>query len=144
MAMAQPGMFLSQPPMATKPSNPSAPTTVSMESAMTSRETREYRMPGEPIEIPSETVIVLNVTALPPASSAPMAAASARSLMCVLQGVKLLQVDAIPTWGFWKSLSVKPTACNIARAAALSIPSTTSDEYLRRSSSLSVICSPKK
>ena len=29
--MAQPGMFLSQPPMATKPSNPSAPTTVSFE-----------------------------------------------------------------------------------------------------------------
>ena len=41
MAMAQPGMFLSQPPIATNPSNPSAPTTVSMESAMTSRETSE-------------------------------------------------------------------------------------------------------
>ncbi|MGC4111347.1 MAG: hypothetical protein QM747_13175 [Nocardioides sp.] len=41
MAMAQPGMFLSQPPMATKPSKPSAPTTVSMESAITSLETSE-------------------------------------------------------------------------------------------------------
>ena len=41
IAMAQPGMFLSQPPMATKPSKPSAPTTVSMESAITSRDTSE-------------------------------------------------------------------------------------------------------
>jgi hypothetical protein len=39
--MAQPGMFLSHPPTATKPSKPSAPTTVSMESAITSRETSE-------------------------------------------------------------------------------------------------------
>jgi hypothetical protein len=41
MAMTQPGMFLSQPPMATKPSKPSPATTVSMESAMTSRDTSE-------------------------------------------------------------------------------------------------------
>jgi hypothetical protein len=41
IAIAQPGMFLSQPPMATMPSNPSAPATVSMESAITSRETSE-------------------------------------------------------------------------------------------------------
>ena len=41
MAMAQPGMFLSQPPTATKPSKPAAPTTVSMESAITSRDTSE-------------------------------------------------------------------------------------------------------
>ena len=41
MAMAQPGIFLSQPPIATKPSNPSAPTTASIESAMISRETSE-------------------------------------------------------------------------------------------------------
>jgi hypothetical protein len=37
----QPGMFLSQPPIATTPSKPCAPTTVSMESAITSRETSE-------------------------------------------------------------------------------------------------------
>jgi hypothetical protein len=39
--MTQPGMFLSQPPIATTASNPSAPETVSIESAMTSRETIE-------------------------------------------------------------------------------------------------------
>jgi hypothetical protein len=37
----QPGMFLSQPPSATRPSKPCAPTTVSIESAITSRETSE-------------------------------------------------------------------------------------------------------
>jgi hypothetical protein len=41
MAITQPGMFLSHPPIATKPSNPSAATTVSIESAMTSRDTSE-------------------------------------------------------------------------------------------------------
>ena len=41
ISMGTPGMFLSQPPMATKPSKPCAPTTVSMESAMTSRDTSE-------------------------------------------------------------------------------------------------------
>jgi hypothetical protein len=41
MAIMQPGMFLSQPPIATRPSKPCAPTTVSIESAITSRETSE-------------------------------------------------------------------------------------------------------
>ena len=41
IAITQPGMFLSQPPMATRPSKPSAPTTVSIESAITSRDTSE-------------------------------------------------------------------------------------------------------
>ncbi len=41
MAMAQPGMFLSQPPIATRPSKPAAPATASIESAMISRETSE-------------------------------------------------------------------------------------------------------
>ncbi len=67
MAMTQPGMFLSQPPMATRPSKPSQPTTVSIESAITSRETSEYFMPSVPIEMPSEMVMVLKITALPPA-----------------------------------------------------------------------------
>jgi len=48
MAINDPGIFLSQPPMATKPSIPSQATTVSIESAMTSRETSEYFIPSEP------------------------------------------------------------------------------------------------
>jgi hypothetical protein len=74
MAITQPGMFLSQPPMATTPSKPWQPTTVSMESAMTSRETREYFMPSVPMEMPSEMVMVLKMTALPPAALTPAAA----------------------------------------------------------------------
>ena len=46
------------------PSKDWQPTTVSMESAMTSLETKEYRIPKVPIEIPSEIVMVLNNTAL--------------------------------------------------------------------------------
>ena len=41
IAIRQPGMFLSQPPMATRPSNASQPATASIESAMISRDTRE-------------------------------------------------------------------------------------------------------
>ena len=50
-------MFLSHPPIATKPSKPSQPITVSIESAMTSRDTNEYFIPSVPMEIPSEIVI---------------------------------------------------------------------------------------
>ena len=41
IAMPQPGMFLSQPPIATNPSKPSPATTASIESAITSRDTSE-------------------------------------------------------------------------------------------------------
>src|ERR1041384_2370213 len=88
-------------------------------------------MPGEPIEMPSETVMVLNNTPFPPAASAPVIASEARSLMCMLQGVRLAHVEATPICGFAKSASWKPTARNIAREAACLTPSTTSFEYLR-------------
>ena len=41
--------------------------TVSIESAMTSRDTSEYFIPSLPIEMPSEMVMVLKTIALPPA-----------------------------------------------------------------------------
>ncbi len=44
-------------------------------------------MPSEPIEMPSDTVMVLKITALAPAPSAPAAAALANWSMCMLQGV---------------------------------------------------------
>ena len=95
--------------MATKPSMPSQPTTVSMESAMTSRDTSEYFMPSVPIEMPSEMVMVLKMIALPPAAFAPFSASSASLSMCMLQGVTLLQVEAMPICGFLKSSGLKPT-----------------------------------
>jgi len=127
----QAGMFLSQPPMVTSASKPWQPTTASMESAMTSRDTSEYFIPSVPIEMPSDMVMVLNTTALPPPALAPSAAFSASWSMCILQGVTMLQVEAIPTCGFLKSASSNPTARSIERLGARSTPSTTSDECLR-------------
>ena len=88
---------------------PAQPTTVSMESAMTSRETSEYFMPSLPIEMPSEMVMVLKTMALPPAAFAPFSDSSASLSMCMLQGVTLLQVEAMPMSGFLKSSGLKPT-----------------------------------
>jgi hypothetical protein len=110
MAMTQAGMFLSQPPIATKPSMPSQPTTVSIESAITSRETSEYFIPSVPIEMPSEMVMVLKMTALPPAASAPFADSFARRSMWTLHGVTCDQVEAMPMCGLAKSSFWKPTA----------------------------------
>src|ERR1041384_5658390 len=120
-------MFLSQPPPATMPSKPSQPATVSIESAITSRDTSEYFIPSVPIEMPSEMVIVPKMTALPPASLTPTDASTASLAMCMLHGVTMLQVEAMPIWDFWKSSFEKPTACNIARLAARSAPSTIRD-----------------
>ena len=110
MAIRQPGIFLSQPPMATMPSKPSQAATVSMESAMTSRETSEYFMPSVPMEMPSETVMVLKMIALPPAGSPRPRLARANWSMCMLHGVTMLQVEAMPICDFLKSSRAKPTA----------------------------------
>ena len=124
-------MFLSHPPMATRPSKPSAPATVSIESAITSRDTSEYFMPSVPIEMPSDTVMVLKMTLFAPAASTPAAAARARSSMCTLHGVTWLHVEQTPTTGREKSSRENPTACSIARPAARAGPSTTADENRR-------------
>ncbi len=108
-------MFLSQPPIATRPSKPSAPITVSIESAITSRDTSEYFMPSVPIEIASDTVMVLKITGLAPAPLTPSAAWRASASMCTLHGVTWLHVEQTPTCDFAKSARVKPTACSIAR-----------------------------
>ncbi len=68
MPIIAPGMFLSQPPMASTPSMNWLCTAVSMESAITSRETSEYFMPSVPIEMPSVTVMVPNICGMPPAA----------------------------------------------------------------------------
>eukprot|EP00427_Karlodinium_veneficum_P019594 CAMPEP_0169127732 /NCGR_PEP_ID=MMETSP1015-20121227/36178_1 /TAXON_ID=342587 /ORGANISM="Karlodinium micrum, Strain CCMP2283" /LENGTH=91 /DNA_ID=CAMNT_0009191561 /DNA_START=270 /DNA_END=545 /DNA_ORIENTATION=- len=58
--ITQPGMFLSHPGIVTKASYHCAPMTVSILSAMISRDGKEYIMPFVPIEMPSETPTVLN------------------------------------------------------------------------------------
>lgn len=121
----QPGIFLSQPPIVIIPSCPMQPETVSMESAITSLETSEYFMPSVPMDMPSDMVIVLYMTPFPLAASTAELTLSASLLMCILQGVTMLQVEAIPTCGFLKSASLNPTARNMARLGACSTPSTT-------------------
>src|SRR5580658_6521856 len=93
-------------------------------------------MPGEPIEMPSDTVMVLNKTPLPPAASAPATASRARSAICMLHGVMFAHVEAIPICGLVKSASWNPTARNIARDGACFTPSTTRREFSRGSVSL--------
>ena len=50
-----------------------------MESAITSRETRDARIPDVPIETPSDTAIVLNSIGVAPASRMPRFTSTARS-----------------------------------------------------------------
>src|SRR5579885_1639961 len=90
-------------------------------------------MPGVPIEMPSETVMVLNRTLLPPAPSAPAAAWRAISAMCILHGVTLAHVEAMPICGRLKAAPVNPTARSMAREGACLTPSTTRREYCRGS-----------
>ena len=59
MAMTQPGMFLSQPGREMLASYHWAPMTVSIESAMRSRDCSEKLMPSVPMEMPSLTPMVL-------------------------------------------------------------------------------------
>jgi hypothetical protein len=80
------------------------------------------------MEIPSLMVMVLNTTPFAPASSAAFAAMSASPPMCILHGVIMLHVEAMPICGRLKSSSLKPTARSIARLGACSLPSTTMRE----------------
>ena len=126
IAIIAPGMFLSHPPTATRPSMASPLHTVSMESAITSRDTSEYFMPSVPMEIASLTVIVPKVWGMVPAARRPASARAARRPRPALQGVTLLWALATPTIGLPKSASPKPTARSIARLGARCTPSVTS------------------
>ena len=83
-------MFLSQPPTATTPSMLCAPQAVSIESAMTSRETREYFIPSVPIEIPSLTVMVPKSCGIAPAARTAASARRASTSSPALHGVMVL------------------------------------------------------
>src|SRR5690606_41303911 len=68
-AISIPGVILSQFEMHTMASAQWALTMYSTESAMSSRDGREYSMPPWPMAMPSSTAIVLNSLATPPAAS---------------------------------------------------------------------------
>ena len=68
MAIAAPGIVLSQPTRHTRPSSRWPRMTSSIESAMTSRLMSDAFMPSVPIVTPSLTEIVLNSIGVPPAA----------------------------------------------------------------------------
>jgi hypothetical protein len=70
-AMTVPGMVLSHPDKATTPSKRCPRATSSMESAMTSRLMSDAFMPSVPMEMPSETAMVLYSIGVPPAARMP-------------------------------------------------------------------------
>mmetsp|Transcript_8681 Transcript_8681/g.24800 ORF Transcript_8681/g.24800 Transcript_8681/m.24800 type:complete len:233 (-) Transcript_8681:429-1127(-) len=71
IAISVPGMFLSQPGRDTFASYHWALMTVSMESAIRSRDWSEKDMPSVPMDMPSLTPMVLNLIPIMPASSQP-------------------------------------------------------------------------
>ena len=86
MAIIEPGMFLSQPPAHSTPSMSCPLTAVSMESAITSRDTSEYFMPSVPMPMPSVTVGKPNTCGFTPACSRAAMARSTSAWMPALQG----------------------------------------------------------
>ena len=124
--MSMPGSDLSHPAKVSRASKRSACMTVSIESAMTSRDTSEARMPSWPMEIPSDTAIVTNSIGKPPASRTPSLERLASRSSGMLHGVTSFHDDATPTWGLDQSSSVMPMARSMARAGARVGPSVTS------------------
>ena len=114
---------MSQPTRQTSPSKRCPRATSSIESAITSREISEARIPSVPIETPSETEIVLNSIGVPPASRMPRFTCCASARWLRLHGIVSIHVVATPISGFARSSSEKPVPFSIARAGARSGPS---------------------
>src|SRR5437899_11322076 len=122
IAIIAPGMFLSQPPMQMTPSMSCPFTAVSIESAITSRETSEYFMPSVPMPMPSVTVGKPNTCGIAPAALTAALAQSTSGWMPALQGFMVEWPLATPTIAFSKSPSPKPTARSIARFGERAAP----------------------
>ncbi len=86
-AITAPGIVLSQPEMTTSASNAWAEATSSIESAISSRETSEARMPEVPIVMPSEIAIVLSSIGVPPAARMPSLTFAASTRLLKLHGI---------------------------------------------------------
>ncbi len=83
-----------------------------------SREISEARIPGVPIEMPSETTMVCASSGVPPASRIPALTSSANRARCMLQGVTSEGLPMTAIRGLSRSSSLNPVARNIARAGA--------------------------
>ncbi len=140
MASIIPGRLLSHPAMATSPSNASARTISSTESAITSLLTRDAFMPSCPMAIASLTAMVVNSMGVPPAARTPSFTYRASALRWRLQGVTSFHDEATPIKGLRRSSSVSPVARSIARWGARSGPSVTATERGLRSTVVLIIC----
>ena len=93
---------------------------------MISRLMSEHFMPSVPIEMPSETAMVLHSSGTPPAARTPSLILAANRCKCALHGIASVQVLATATNGLLcKSSSVSPTERKYERAAARPSPSVT-------------------
>ena len=110
IAMMQPGMFLSQPGSEMLASYHWPPITVSMESAIRSRDCRDMDMPGVPMEMPSETPMVLKRNPTMSSAATPSFTCAARSIRCLLQGLPSHQTEEMPIWGLFMSSGSMPVA----------------------------------
>ena len=125
-AISMPGKLLSHPASVTMASSRSACMTISTESAITSRDTSDARIPSWPMEMPSETAIVVNSIGNAFAARTPSLARLARRSSGMLHGVTSFHDEHTPTCDFVQSSSVMPMARSMARAGARSSPSVTS------------------
>ena len=67
-------------------------------------------MPSVPIDIPSDTPMVLKRIPTRPASVTPCLVCAANSSRCMLQLLPSYHIEAIPTWAFDMSPGVRPVA----------------------------------
>ncbi|GAK51090.1 hypothetical protein U14_02332 [Candidatus Moduliflexus flocculans] len=114
IAITLPGMFLSQPGSEILASYHCARITVSIESAIISRDGSDDFIPSVPIEMPSLTPIVWKIRPTNPASCTPRLTSFANSFRCMLHGLPSQPMLAIPTWAFCISSSVMPIPYSIA------------------------------
>ena len=119
-AISAAGTVLSQPTRQTSASKSCAWAISSIESAITSRETSDARMPGVPCDWLSETAIVLNGSGTPPAAATPSQTCRDSSSWLRLHGIVPVHVEQMPTIGPSSRAGSMPIARKCARAPARS------------------------
>src|SRR4051794_27571458 len=134
-AISAAGTVLSQPTTQTSASKSCACAISSIESAITSREISDARIPGVPCDWLSETAIVLNGSGTPPASRAPFATCCASSSWLTLHGIVPVHVDTTPTIGSSSRAGSIPSARKCARAPARSAACASPSRARRRRAS---------
>ena len=137
-AISAAGTVLSQPTRQTTASKSCAWTISSIESAITSRETSEARMPGVACDWLSETAIVLNSSATPPAASTAAATPAASRRWLRLHGIVPVHVEAMPTIGPSSRSGSIPIDRKCERAPARPAPERSAARARRRTVASSI------